>query len=218
MKIYAMSDIHGCLTEFIDALSMIDLSGENMLILLGDYVHGPDSYGVLDKIISLQRRYGEDKVVALLGNHEEMVADGRWPIGGYDAEENSLDDNYYDWMCSLPRYYATDTQIFCHAGVNEEAGELWESETDDYTYNNKDIPDLGSFCMDVIAGHIHTAIVADNSHFNEIYFDGESHYYIDGDVLDTGVIPVLMYDTDTSTYYSVTENGEYPVEPYDGEY
>ena len=76
MKVYAMSDIHGHIYEFQDALSKIDLSGNNMLILLGDYVHGPYSYGVLDKIMELQNKYGTDKVIALLGNHEEMVLHG----------------------------------------------------------------------------------------------------------------------------------------------
>lgn len=55
MKIFAMSDIHGCLAEFEEALSLVDLSNDDsMLILLGDYVHGPNSFGVLKKIIELQ--------------------------------------------------------------------------------------------------------------------------------------------------------------------
>ena len=54
MKIYAMSDIHGCLQEFEAALKLVDFSGDNKLILLGDYIHsGADSYGVLKKIIKL---------------------------------------------------------------------------------------------------------------------------------------------------------------------
>lgn len=47
-KIYAMSDIHGCLMEFEEALSLVDLTGDNKLVLLGDYIHGgPDPFGVL---------------------------------------------------------------------------------------------------------------------------------------------------------------------------
>ena len=50
MKIFAMSDIHGCLQEFEAALELVDLSGDNKSILLGDYIHsGADSYGVLKK-------------------------------------------------------------------------------------------------------------------------------------------------------------------------
>ena len=56
MNIYAMSDIHGCLVEFEEALSLVDLSKDNKLILLGDYIHGgPDSYGVLKRIMELEK-------------------------------------------------------------------------------------------------------------------------------------------------------------------
>ena len=59
MEIFAMSDIHGCQQEFEEAISLVDLSGDNMLILLGDYVHGPDSYGVLKKIIHLSKCFSQ---------------------------------------------------------------------------------------------------------------------------------------------------------------
>jgi len=66
MKIYAMSDIHGYLDAFEQALENIDLSGDNMLILLGDYIHGGDeSREVLERIMDLQAEYGDDKVVVL---------------------------------------------------------------------------------------------------------------------------------------------------------
>ena len=80
MRIYCMSDIHGCLAEFEQALSLVmeHLEEEStMLILLGDYVHGGENNrGVLDKIMKLQREYGSDKVIALLGNHDDWVVDG----------------------------------------------------------------------------------------------------------------------------------------------
>lgn len=72
-----MSDIHGCLAQFEEALSKVDLSGDNILILLGDYIHGgPSPYGVLDKIMELEETYGRDKVIVLMGNHEDMAIDG----------------------------------------------------------------------------------------------------------------------------------------------
>lgn len=43
MIIYCMSDIHGCLAEFEDALSLVldDIEqGKAKLVLLGDYIHG----------------------------------------------------------------------------------------------------------------------------------------------------------------------------------
>jgi serine/threonine protein phosphatase 1 len=223
MKIYAISDIHGCLAEFQEALSLVDLSNDDsMLILLGDYVHGPDSFGVLKKVIELQKRYGQDKVIALIGNHEDMVIDGRWPIcDAYNEERyddrEAEEDGYIEWMMSLPRYYATERQIFCHAGVEEDAEEMWEWGTDDYTFTEKYPAQIGSFHMDIIAGHIGTAEISNDPNYHDIYFDGESHYYIDGTVLDSGVIPVLMVDTETNKYYRVTEAGNWLILPCDDE-
>ena len=57
MKIYCMSDIHGCLAAFEEALDLFEEHLEEKdtrLLLLGDYIHGgEDNYGVLDKITSM---------------------------------------------------------------------------------------------------------------------------------------------------------------------
>ena len=46
--------------------------GENQLILLGDYIdYGPDGRAVLEKVRALQEKYGSEKVIALMGNHEK---------------------------------------------------------------------------------------------------------------------------------------------------
>lgn len=221
--IYAMSDIHGCLDAFEYALSLVDFSGDNKLILLGDYVHGPDSYGVLDKIMQLQNKYGNDKVIALSGNHEDMACDGRWPIGGIGDENTNdhgeNDDRYLMWMKNLPRYYAEGNTIFVHAGIDEEAEDLWKWGTDDYTFTEKYPAQTGRFYRDIkiVAGHIGTAEISGNPGFHDIYFDGESHYYIDGTVLKSGVIPVIKVDTKNKKYYRVTDTGAWLILPYDAE-
>lgn len=221
--IYAMSDIHGCLDAFEYALSLVDFSGDNKLILLGDYIHGPDDYGVLNKIMQLQSEYGSDRVIALLGNHEDMACDGRWPIGGnddadiYDHAED--DAGYLIWMRNLPRYYSEGNTIFVHAGIDEEAEDLWEWGTDDYTFTEKYPAQIGRFYNDmkIIVGHIGTAEISGDPRFHDIYFDGESHYYIDGTVLDSGIIPVIKIDTKNSRYYRVTGTGAGLILPYDEE-
>ena len=119
MKIYCMSDIHGCLAEFEDALSLVIDNLEKdgtMLLLLGDYIHrGSDSVGVLNRIMNLQYKYGSDKVVALMGNHEELVLRGHSTINNmiesFDDEHCSDDedeDRYIQWMENLPYYYTED--------------------------------------------------------------------------------------------------------------
>ena len=220
MRIFSMSDIHGSPYEFEAALEMVDLSGDNMLILCGDYVHGYDSYSVLDRIIGLQETYGSNKVVALMGNHEEMVMNGMWHIT--EQEEIEYDEErekrYINWMQRLPLYYATDTQIFCHSGICEEAEDLWEVGTSDYEFTSKFPAQTGKFYMDIIAGHVGTCSISRNPNFHDIYFDGESHYYIDGTVCESGKISVLMYDTITNKYYQMKEDGPWPVLPYHEEY
>ncbi|WP_228352489.1 metallophosphoesterase [Variimorphobacter saccharofermentans] len=221
--IYAMSDIHGCLLQFEEALSLIDLSGDNKLVLLGDYIHGgPDSYGVLEKIMELEQTYGNDKVIVLVGNHEDMAMNGRWPISedrfaDDDKDYEVDDDKYLYWMQTLRRYYTTENQIFCHAGVDEDAGDMWEWGTDDYTFTEKYPAETGKFCMDIIAGHVGTSKISGDPYFHDIYFDGESHYYIDGTVLDSGKIPVIKVDTVRNKYYRVAETGDWIILPYDEE-
>lgn len=61
--------------------------------------------------------------------------------------------------------------------------------------------------MKVIVSYVGTVEIAENPRIHYIYYDGENHYYIYGMVLDSGVIPVLMMDTDK--YYRVTETGNW---------
>lgn len=214
MKIYAMSDIHGYFEEFKKALSLVDLSNDNKLILLGDYIHGPKSYEVLDKIMLLQEKYGSKKVIALIGNHEEMAITNRYPINceKYDVKK---DNKYLAWMKKLPKYYEFTNQIFCHAGIDEEAGDMWKIGTDDYTFIEKYPAQIGTFYKDIIAGHIGTSTIANNPNFHNIFFDGKNHYYIDGTVSVSGVIPVIMVNIDTNKYYCLDENGINLILPYD---
>lgn len=231
MKIYCMSDIHGCLAEFDEALSLVLehlQEPETMLILLGDYIHGgADNQGVLDRIMQLQDRYGSDKVLALMGNHEEFVLLGDSTINhmmkSFDEEhfsDEAEEDKYIQWMENLPRYYVEGNTIFVHAGIDEEAGDLWEWGTGEEMFVGKYPAETGQIEgleMKVVAGHVGTAEIAGNPRYHDIYYDGASHYYIDGTVLDSGVIPVLMVDTATDKYYRVTESGAWLILPYDEE-
>ena len=224
MRIYAMSDIHGYLNEFEEALSKVDLSGDNKLILVGDYIHGPDDYGVLDKIIGLQAKYGYNKVIALCGNHEEMALFGDWNINeerdDYFGVASKNDDKYLQWMSKLPPYHVECNAIFVHAGIDEEAAAAgyWELGTGEHYFTGKFPAETGlieNFDMKIVAGHVGTCKISGNPHFNDIYHDGGSHYYIDGTVRKSGAIPVLMYDTDRDMYYRVTESGPWLILPYD---
>ena len=232
MKLYCMSDIHGCLEEFEEALSLVaeHLEKDDVrLILLGDYIHGgADNRGVLDRIMALQHRYGMDKVVALMGNHEEFVLRGESDIdhltgrGGDDGEgdDDGEDDKYLRWMENLPLYYTEGNTIFVHAGIDEDAGDLWEWGSGDETFTGKYPAETGQIEdleMKVVAGHVGTAEISGDPRYHDIYYDGASHYYIDGTVLSSGRIPVLKVDTETDRYYRVTESGDWPILSYEEE-
>lgn len=175
MRIYCMSDIHGCMAEFEDALALVrDHLDEpdTMLCLLGDYIHGgADGYAVLDKIMNLQKEYGSDKVVALMGNHEEFVLLGDSSInrliGVFDDDADDVrkcdDDRYIRWIENLPRYFTEGNTIFVHAGIDEEAGDMWEWMTSEDTYVNKYPAETGKIeglDMKVVAGHVGTAEIS----------------------------------------------------------
>ena len=228
MKIYCISDVHGFLAEFEEALSLVIEHLEEpdtKLCLMGDYIHGgADNYGVLDKIISLQNKYGEDKIIVLLGNHEEFVLTGYSSINSMSMIEDNeyddgddQDDKYICWLENLPRYYTEGNTIFVHAGIDEDAGDMWEWGTSDEIFVSKYPAETGKIEgleMKVVAGHVGTAEISGDPRFHDIYYDGASHYYIDGTVMDSGIIPVLLVDTDENKYYQVTEGGNNLISPY----
>ncbi len=192
--IYAMSDMHGDLESYERALSVVDLDDpENLLILCGDYMAPPDGdFTMIYAIMELQRQH-PDQVIALMGNHEyRFVEEHR-----FTAYE---DDPAFAWMRELLLYYETDTQIFVHAGVDEEAEDLWKWGTEDAYFCEKFPATTGPFLKDIIAGHVGTYVVAGDDSYHGVFWDGASHYYIDGTVHQSHQIPVLKYDTVNKCY------------------
>jgi serine/threonine protein phosphatase 1 len=109
----------------------------------------------------------------------------------------------FSWLNSLPYYYETPEQIYVHAGIDEEYGNEWAEFTDEHYMTDKFPPTVGKFHKDIIAGHNRTREMFshDGKKQNDgIFFDGESHYFIDGYVEDTNHINVLVYDTKTKFY------------------
>lgn len=228
MKIYCLSDIHGFLAEFEEALELVleHLDEEDtMLLLLGDYVHGGgDSYGVLDKIMCLQQKYGSDKVVALMGNHDYMVMTGQSSINcmmrsqdNEIDEDDGRDNRYIDWISNLPMYYTEGNTIFVQAGIDEHAGEDWEWSSDESHYLEKYPPTFGQvkgLDQKIVSGHVWTSEIAMDPRFHDVFYDGKSHYFIDGHVEESGYIPVLLVDTEEDKYYEIISTGPREVLPY----
>lgn len=115
------------------------------------------------------------------------------------------------WMRKLRLFYETDTQIFVHAGVDEEIPEeeaQWCTlGTPDYIMTGKYPPSFGHFYKDIIAGHVAASHLARDKNFRGIFFDGESHYYIDGTAAKFRRILCLAYDEGLKKYYQLEEDG-----------
>ena len=269
--IYAMSDIHGCIEDLQKQMKQVDLSGDNRIVFLGDYIdYGDSSYQVLQYIWDLQKQYGDEKVIVLKGNHEQMflewIDDYRNPypdgaedymtfndwlrtdfehgantIGTFISSQQmdflnqisrtcSLEtisretvqmilSGYEDliwWLKGMPSYYEAENQIFVHAGVDEEAGEYWMWGTSDYILLSKFPATKGKFYKTIIAGHVGTGSrdLADDRNYHDVYFDGESHYYIDGSVYKGGKLILLAYDEDEDKYYQIENGRKIPVKKF----
>jgi serine/threonine protein phosphatase 1 len=80
MRTLAIGDIHGCARALAALLAAVDPAPEDRIVALGDYVdRGPDSRGVLEMLLAL---HATGRLVALRGNHEQMMLDAR--RGGED--------------------------------------------------------------------------------------------------------------------------------------
>ncbi len=131
-RVFAIGDVHGCLT----ALQLLDkelvFGPEDKVIMLGDYVdRGPDSKGVIDFLLELRKR---TKLITLRGNHEVIMMEARtrgvdytlsWMgVGGvetmasYNAKNLSdIPPAHWEFMESTQSIYETSTHFFVHANV-----------------------------------------------------------------------------------------------------
>lgn len=72
-RMIAIGDIHGCSKALGKLLDAIAPAPEDTIVVLGDFIdRGPDTCGVLEKLIALNERC---VLIPLIGNHEEMFLD-----------------------------------------------------------------------------------------------------------------------------------------------
>ena len=84
----AIGDVHGCLRALDALLEDVDPQPDDLVVLLGDYIdRGPDSKGVLDRLLLLRARC---RCVTLKGNHELMMLAGREGQGALTSGSNAV--------------------------------------------------------------------------------------------------------------------------------
>jgi serine/threonine protein phosphatase 1 len=139
--LYAIGDVHGELDKLEELLQSLPLRDGDRLVFLGDYVdRGPDSCGVIDRLIELQKYW---PCVFLLGNHESMFLDflgwtdqayfggeaflmngGDRTLESYDFFEETdkkkykLPHDHEDFLLGLKLYHREGDYLFIHAGID----------------------------------------------------------------------------------------------------
>lgn len=131
----AIGDIHGCSAALNLLLETIKPTPEDKIVALGDYVdRGPDSKGVIDCLIELRKTC---EVVALFGNHEEMMLDvvreGKPHFNwlqhggvetldsyGFVGDMNVISPEHFAFFDSMVDYYETENHLFFHANYQPE--------------------------------------------------------------------------------------------------
>ncbi|TWU00843.1 metallophosphoesterase family protein [Stieleria varia] len=132
----AIGDIHGCFDALLRLIDRLNLSGEDKLVFLGDYINrGPDSLSV---VRWLRQQTRQRDWICLRGNHEIMFLEeqvGHWHSGqSSDEDLDQADDEKWtsgdvDFLRELLPYHETDQHIFVHACVY---GDMPMSEQPEY--------------------------------------------------------------------------------------
>ncbi len=134
-RLIAIGDIHGCSKALDAILAAIMPQADDTVVALGDYVdRGPDSKGVIDRLIELGTKC---QLIALHGNHEEMMLDVvrdnqppyRWlQYGGVETldsyrfagDMSVIPQEHRDFFASLRDFYETEEFFFVHANYDPD--------------------------------------------------------------------------------------------------
>lgn len=134
-RLIAIGDIHGCSTALESVLNAISPTADDTIVALGDYVdRGPDSKGVIDRLIELGR---QTTLIPLMGNHEEMMLSVvrdqqppyRWlQYGGVDTldsygfsgDMSVIPQEHHAFFDSMRNYYESEEHLFFHAGYDPD--------------------------------------------------------------------------------------------------
>lgn len=129
----AIGDIHGCSAALRALVAAIEPKPNDTLVALGDYVdRGPDSRGVLDQLLALEKRC---RLVPLLGNHEIMLLDaltnptvvepwkecgGKETLASYGGKLSNVPDEHWNFIRRCRRFYETANHFFVHANYDAD--------------------------------------------------------------------------------------------------
>jgi serine/threonine protein phosphatase 1 len=208
VKNWVIPDIHGCIFTLKTLIEkQIKPNKNDLLIFLGDYIdRGPDSKGVIDYIMELERN--EFNVTALLGNHEDYCIKAyeddikrmgflgfrkktkiqrEWEnyggvetLASFDAESpRDIPKKYIDWLKALDYYTEVDNFIIVHAGLNFEEDDPFADKRAMIWIRDFKVDSKKISNKKIIHGHVPV-----NLEFIELSINNSEYKFID---LDNGI-------------------------------
>ena len=171
-RVIALGDLHGCFDKLMSLWRKLEVTDNDLVIFLGDYIdRGPQVAETIKWILEQSKK---DNFIFLRGNHEQMILDAfqkrmnkiTWLFNGGQAtirglsklksEDKTFIEQFLKFVESLPLSYSIEigerTLFFCHGGVDsrkplEEQSEnflLWAREEFFDTYDGDAV---------IISGH-----------------------------------------------------------------
>lgn len=143
MATIAIGDIHGCKKTLVRLLEKLELTPEDHVVFVGDYVdRGPDSFGVIEVLLEMEKEAKEGSgpsCTFLRGNHDQMMLDAienqddpeaqeLWRINGgtqtlmsYQQEETvQIPESHVEFLRRTDYLFETDEFVFVHAGLKPD--------------------------------------------------------------------------------------------------
>ncbi len=176
-RLFVVGDVHGCRAELETLLDGLPLARGDHVAFVGDYIdRGPDSAGVVDVCLALERR-SDVTTTFLKGNHEDMCLaylghPGRWgeawlgnggaaalrsygvdPHAGARAAAAALPPEHVAFFERLVPSLVVDGWLIVHAGVRPDRSWADQDEEDLYWIREEFILRPHGLPQTIVFGH-----------------------------------------------------------------
>ncbi|MDF1660602.1 MAG: metallophosphoesterase family protein [Planctomycetota bacterium] len=184
-RLLAIGDLHGHLDPLNALLDLIQPCSDDQLVFLGDYIdRGPDSFGVIDRLLQVQREF--PNTIFLRGNHEQWLLNwlfsqddtflylgGRQTMASYaDASKALLEDDvsspekflemcpesHLRFVTETRLFYECEDCIFVHGGLDPSIKSLDRQRAHDLLLGHRDFFGAVEYPKKVVVGHTSTQI------------------------------------------------------------
>lgn len=171
-RIIAIGDVHGCFDKLMSLWKKLEVTNNDLLIFLGDYVDRGTQ--VAETLKWILEQSAKKNIIFLRGNHEHMLLDvvykridkitwffngGQTTIRGLSklkSEDKSFIERFLTFIENLPLSYSIKlggrTFFFCHAGV-DSSKPLEEQPEDFLLWAREEFFDVYDGDAVIIGGH-----------------------------------------------------------------